>query len=177
MEEIKIQNSFVAKAELPEPLSLHLLHEPITQSSHGALNWLGWSLVVRKLSPDGEELMFRDHWEMTLLEILRYPDDYSDVPLLWRREGSRQQVDLVGLQPKFDASKRLETAVKVVVSPDANQRLCFNLYSNERYRYTLEERLCDGKLTAWVPKDWSPEQVDLSGAEELARRNCSWLRK
>ena len=169
------ERSFIAEVERPEPLRFYLYHEPIHQSSFGALDWLGWSFIVRKISPAGEEIMFRDHWEETFLEILRYSEKYSDGPPPWRCESSGELVDLGQLQPRFDMSRREESAVKTVVNPDATQRLCFNLYDDGKYRYTLEELLCEGRRTAWVPRDWSPEHVDLGRAEKAAQRNYTWF--
>lgn len=158
----------------PEPMRLYLYHEPIKSSSFGSLDWLGWSLLVSRLSPQGEEIPHRDHWDFTLLEVLQYLGDYSDEEVNWRWEQSGEPANLIQLQPQFDASKRFETALKVVVSPGQTNRLCFNLYDDSGYRYTLEELYREGELEAWIPNDWSIEYPDLKTAESSARKSYSW---
>ena len=116
-----------------------------------------------------------DHWEETLLEILRYPDDYSDQPLDWRWENSGEPANLRELQPTADESRRFETAIRTALGPDGNQRLCVNLYDDGKYRFTLETLLRDGDLLAWVPREWSSDHQDLSSAEEAARTKFDWL--
>lgn len=171
----KANCTFIADVTSPMPLRLYLSRTGIARSTFGAFDWLGWELVANKLSPAGDESPFKDHWEETLLEILRYPEDYSDRPLHWRWESSGEPADLHALQPALDASKRFETAVKTAPSPDGTERLCFNLYDDGCYRFTLEQRISEGELSAWVPRDWSSEQADLPSAEMAARSAISWF--
>jgi hypothetical protein len=172
---LEADRKFVAEATSPEPVRLYLSHTGITASSFGSFEGLGWQLVVNKLSPAGDERPFRDHWEETLLEILRYIDDYSEEPLQWRREISGEIANLFALQPVYDASRRYETAVKTAVNPKGTQRLCFNLFDDGRYRFTLEELIREGDLSAWVPRRWSSEHLDLAKAEEEAHSAFSWF--
>jgi|CXWL01.1.fsa_nt_gi hypothetical protein len=175
MSKLETDRNFVAEAISPAPVRLYLSHTGIGASSFGSFEGLGWQLVVNKLTPAGGEEVFRDHWEETLLEILRYIDDYSDAPLQWRREHSGELTDLRDVQPVYDASKRYETAVRTATSPDGGQRLCFNLFDDGRYRFTLEEQIREGDLSAWVPRRWSSEHPNLADAETEARNAFSWF--
>jgi hypothetical protein len=175
MSSLEADRKFVAEATSPEPLRLYLSHTGIGASSFGSFEGLGWELVVSKLTPAGHEEVFCDHWEETLLEILRYIDDYSDVPVQWRRENSGELTDLRALQPDYDASRRFNTAVRTSMSPDGAQRLCFNLYDDGRYRFTLEELIREGGLSAWVPRRWSGEHSDLADVELEARSAFPWF--
>ena len=166
---------FLADVTSPEPRRLYLSHTGIEASSFGSFDWLGWTLAVSRFSESGEELPFRDHWEESLLEILRYPENYSDHPLEWRSTSSGEPVDLRAQQPIWDASRRFETAIRTQASPDGEQRLCFNLYDDGRYRYTLERLICDGALSAWLPRGWSGEHSDLESAEIAACRAFEWF--
>jgi hypothetical protein len=176
MTKLEADRKFVAEAASPEPVRLYLSHTGIEASSFGSFEGLGWELVVSKLTPAGGEEVFRDHWEETLLEILRYEDNYSDTPIQWRREDSSEIADLRAMQPGYDASKRYETAIKTAVAPDARKRLCFNLFDDGHYRFTLEEQIRDGALSAWVPRQWSSEHPDLANAESEARRAFAWFK-
>jgi hypothetical protein len=175
MSKLEADRKFVAEASSPEPVRLYLSHTGIEASSFGSFEGLGWELVVNKLTPAGEEEVFRDHWEETLLEILRYIDGYSDKPVQWHRENSGELTDLRAVQPVYDASRRYETAVRTAVSPDGGQRLCFNLYDDGRYRFTLEKLIREGELSAWVPRQWSSEHSELADAEKEARNAFSWF--
>lgn len=166
---------FVAETLSPEPVRLYLSHTGIGASSFGSFQGLGWQMVAYKLTGTGEEQLFRDHCEETLLEILRYEDDYSDTPIQWRRESSGEIADLRAMQPVYDASKRYETAVRTAVAPDGQQRLCFNLFDDGHYRFTLEEQIREGGLSAWVPRQWSSEHSDLANAEKEARSEFAWF--
>ena len=159
----------------PLPLRLHLSHTGIDRSSYGTLDWLGWELVVNKISATGDERPLMDQWAQTLLEIMSYQDEYSDQPLEWRCEYSGKPTNLRELQPRVDESMRFQTAIRTVLGPDSDQRLCFNLYDDGNYRFTLEALLREGDLSAWVPCEWSSEHEDLSGAEEAARRKFNWF--
>src|SRR5262245_33212473 len=121
MSTLDTDRKFVAEAISPEPVRLYLSHTGVGASSFGSFEGLGWQLVVNKLTLDGGEEVFRDHWEETLLEVLRYIDGYSDAPVQWRRENSGEPTDLRDVQPVYDASKRYETAVRSAVSPDGEQ--------------------------------------------------------
>ena len=116
-----------------------------------------------------------DHWEYTLLEILRYPEDYSDQPLDWRWEHSGEPANLRGLQPTTDESRRFQTAIKTALGLDGDQRLCFNLYDDGAYRFTRETLIREGELSAWIPQEWSDAHRDLSSAEEAARKKFDWF--
>lgn len=166
---------FIADVASPEPRRLYLAHTGIDRSSFGSLNWLGWELVARTLSATGDEQRLMDHWEESLLEILRYPDDYSDEPVDWRWENTGEPANLHELQPAADESRRFQSAIKTVLAPVGDKRLCFNLYDDGNYRFTLEALLRDGDLSAWVPREWSSEHQDLASAEEAARRKFDWL--
>lgn len=166
---------FVAETLSPRPVRLYLSHTGIAKSSFGSFEGLGWQMIACKLTANGEEEMFRDHWEETLLEILRYEDNYSDKPIQWRRENSGEIADLRAMQPVYDASKRYETAIRTAVAPDGRQRLCFNLFDDGHYRFTLEEQLREETLSAWVPRQWSSEHPDLANAEKEARTAFAWF--
>lgn len=81
MTKLEADRKFVAEAASPKPVRLYLSHTGIEASSFGSFEGLGWELVVNKLTPAGDEEVFRDHWEETLLEILRCIADYSDAPV------------------------------------------------------------------------------------------------
>lgn len=166
---------FVAEVLSSEPVRLHLSHTGIGRSSFGSFEGLGWQMVAYKLTATGEEQLFRDHWEETLLEILRYEGNYSDAPVQWRRENSGEIADLRAMQPAYDASKRYETAIRTAVAADCRQRLCFNLFDDGHYRFTLEEQIREGALAAWVPRQWSSAHSDLAKAEEEARSAFAWF--
>ncbi len=156
-------------------MRLYLSHTGIDRGSIGSFEGLGWELIVNKVTPAGDEATFRDHWEVTLLEILRHANDYSDTPIQWRREQSGEPIDLYEAQPAYDASARYTAAVKVAMNPDGAERLCFNLFDDGRYRFTLEQVVKDGPLSAWVAQTWSSEHMDLAEAEEEARAQFSWF--
>ena len=166
--------AFVADVGSPASLRLHLSHTGIQQSSFGSFDWLGWELVVNKLS-DGEEQRFRDHWEATMLQALALANSYSNELLLWRLEGSAEVVDVSGLQPAYDASRRFQTAIRTDVSSDSANRLCINAYDDGRYRYTHEQLIVNGNLRAWVARRWSQAHTDLLGAEKEARLAFDWF--
>ena len=166
--------AFVADVASSLPVRLRLSHTGIDRSSLGALDWLGWELVVNKLS-DGQELIFRDYWVETLFEAIALAGSYSDKPLQWRWERSAKAADLFDLQPGYDASRRFQTAIKAEFSPDGEQRLCFNVYDDGCFRFTHEQLIESDQLQAWVPRSWSGEHPDLCGAEEDARRSFSWF--
>ena len=166
--------AFVSDVASPLPARLHLSHTGIERSSLGALDWLGWELVVNKLS-DGRELIFSDHWVETLLEAIALAGSYSDEPLQWQWERSAEAADLFALQPAYDESRRFQTATKAELSPDGEQRLCFNVYDDGYFRFTHEQLIASDHLQAWVPRSWSGEHPDLRGAEEEARRGFGWF--
>jgi hypothetical protein len=166
---------FVAETLSPERVRLYLSHTGIGASSFGSFESLGWEMVALKLSASGEEQLYRDHWEETLLEILRYGDEYSDTPIQWRSQNSGEIADLRAMQPVYDESKRYETAIRTAVAPGGRQRLCFNLFDDGHYRFTLEEQICEGAHSAWVPRQWSREHSDLASAEEEARSAFPWF--
>lgn len=166
---------FVAETLSPEPVRLYLSHTGVGASSFGLFEGLGWQMVAYKLSATGEEQLFRDHWEETLLEILRYEDSYTDTPVQWRWQNSGENTDLRAMQPVYDASKRHETAVRTAVAPNGRHRLCFNLFDDGHYRFTLEEQIRDEALSAWVPRQWSNEHSDLASAEKEARSAFAWF--
>ena len=62
-------------------MRLYLSQTGIERSSFGALDWLGWELVAKKLTSAGGELVFRDYYEDTLLGALGVAAEYSDHPL------------------------------------------------------------------------------------------------
>lgn len=175
MSTLEPDRNFVAEATSPQAVRLYLSHTGIETSSFGSFARLGWELVVYKLTPAGGEEVFRNHWDETLLEILRYIEDYSDAPVQWRRVNSGEIADLCALQPVYDASSRYETAVRVAMRPDGGERLCFNLYDDGRYRFTLEELIREGCLSAWVSRRWSSEHFDLADAEKEARSAFGWF--
>ena len=149
---------------------MSLAHTGIDRSSYGSLEWLGWEFIIERVTAAGQNLAEWDAWEESMLEILRYPEDYSDEPIIWRSSNTGEEVDLRALQPAFDASMRFANAVKTEVFPDENRRLCFNLYDDGHYRFTLEERIRESELEAWVPRDWSSEYPSLEAAEAAARQ-------
>jgi hypothetical protein len=166
---------FIAVVASPQPLRLYLTHTGIDRSSFGSLDWLGWKLVAIKVSETGEEQPIMDHWEETLLEILRYPEEYSDQSLDWRWEQSGDPANLHVLQPTTDESRRFKTAVKTAIGPNSDVRLCFNLYDDGGYRFTREGLIRERELSAWVPQEWSEAYKDLSSAEEAARKKFDWV--
>lgn len=168
--------SFVAVVGSPEPRRLYLSRTGIERSSFGSLDWLGWELVANKITERAEEQPLMDHWEETLLEILRHDEDYSDQPLDWRWDHSGEPANLRELQPTVDASRRFETAIKTALGPKGDQRLCFNFYDDGAYRYTREAQIRERGLSAWVPKEWSDAHKNLASAEEAARKNFNWLK-
>lgn len=167
--------AFTAQVSSPEPRRLYLSHTGIGPSSFGPFENLGWELVVTKVLQSAEEEPLHDHWEETLLEVLRYPSNYSDEPLQWCWSDTGELADLAALQPDFDVSTRFLLAAAVQVRPDGVQRLCFNLYDDGSYRFTLEERIEEGDLSAWVPREWSSQHPDLASAEAAARMRFAWL--
>ncbi|MFC7498563.1 hypothetical protein ACFQRC_04930 [Enterovirga sp. GCM10030262] len=166
---------FVAAVSVPERRRLSLTHTGVDRSSYGSFEWLGWELVIERLSNTGQDFAEWDVWEETMLQILRYEEDYAEEPVVWRALDTNREVDLRLLQPTYDASMRFATALKTAVAPNGDKRLCFNRYDDGRYRFTLEERLRDADLEAWVPKDWSSEHSHLEAAERAARRRFDWL--
>jgi hypothetical protein len=82
---------------------------------------------------------------------------------------------LFALQPVYDESRRFQTATKVELSPDGEQRICFNIYDDGYFRFTHEQLIASAKLQAWVPQSWSSEHPALRGAEEEARRGFGWF--
>ena len=172
---MNIPRQFVAEVSSPKRRRLSLSHTGIDRSSYGSFEWLGWELVIERLSEAGQNLREWDFWADTMLEILRYEEDYADEPVIWRILDTDDEVDLRSLQPTFDASMRFATALKTVVAPDGSRRVCYNLYDDGRYRFTLEERIRDAKLEAWVPKDWSSEQPSLEAAERASRESFDWI--
>jgi hypothetical protein len=166
--------AFVADVASPLPVRLHLSHTGIDRSSLGALDWLGWELVAKKVS-DGQELIFRDHWVETLLEAIAIAGSYSDEPLHWRWERSETATNLFALQPAYDSSRRFQAAIKVEFNPDGEQRLCFNVYDDGCFRFTHEQLIESDQLQAWVPRSWSGEHPDLRSAVDEARKGFSWF--
>lgn len=166
---------FVAEISSPERRRLSLLHTGVDRSSYGSLEWLGWELVIERVSEAGQGLVDWDTWEQTILEILRYEEVYAEEPVVWRILDTGDEVDLRSLQPTFDASMRFATALKTTVSPEETKRVCFNLYDDGHYRFTLEERIREGGLEAWVPTDWSSEHPSLETAEGAARERYEWI--
>lgn len=166
---------FIAVVTSPQPRLLYLTHTGIDRSSFGSLDWLGWELAANIVSATGEEQSVMDHWEETFLEILRYPEEYSDQPLDWRWEHSGDPVNLRQMQPTIDESRRFKTAIKTAVAPDGALRLCFNLYDNGDCRFTCEGLIRDRELSAWVPQEWSDAHKDLPSAVEAARKKFDWV--
>lgn len=169
------ERAFVADVDSPEQRRLYLSHTGIERSSFGSFENLGWELVITRFSDTAEEITLSDHWEQTLLEILRYPGLFSDAAPQWRWLSSGAAADLRTLQPGFDASARFETAEAVKVSPDGTKRLCFNRFDDGSWRFTLEEQVSDGGLTAWVAIDWSVPHPDILAAQATAQSKFAWL--
>jgi len=170
------RRAFVAEVTLPEPRRLRITYTGIERSSSGAAEWLGWEFVACGLDEAGNEFPLSETWEMTFLGILRYPPGYSEHPLTWRREGDDRAVDLVSLQPEYDASRYGERALKVIMGPGLVERLCFNVYDDGYYRFISEQLIQEGRLSAWIPGEWSSEHRDLTGAEREARKKFRWAR-
>lgn len=166
---------FVAEVSSPERRRLSLAHTGVDRSSYGSLEWLGWELVIERVTTAGQKLAEWDAWAETMLEILGYEEVYSDKPVIWRSGDTGEEVNLRALQPTFDASMRFATALKTAVSPNSIERVCFNLYNDGHYRFTLEKRIRDAELQAWVPKDWSSAHPSLEAAEGAARQRFDWI--
>lgn len=167
---------FVAEVSSPERRRFLLSHTGVGRSSYGSFENLGWALVVERFDETSEPLAEWDVWEQALLQILSYEDVYASEPVIWRVRNTDQTVDLRSLQPAFDASPRFATALKTSVDPDGGRRVCFNLYDDGSYRFTLEERITDEKSEAWLPKEWSSDHLSLEAVERAARERFDWLR-
>jgi hypothetical protein len=172
---VNMPRHFVAEVSSPERRRLSLAHTGIDRSSYGSLKWLGWEFIIERVTAAGQDLAEWHVWEESMLEILRYPEDYSDGPIIWRSSDTGDEVNLRALQPAFDASMRFANAIKTAASADGNSRLCFNLYDDGHYRFTLEERMREAELEAWVPRDWSSEFPSLEAAESAARQRFDWI--
>jgi hypothetical protein len=168
--------AFVADVRLPERRRMWITHTGIQKSSFGAAEWLGWSFVVSTFGDGDEERPLADRWEMTFLEILRYPEEYSEKPIQWRRQDTGENVCLRGLQPQLDASRYYESCVKSCANPDENLRMCFNRYDDGSIRFILEREVRENGLSAWEPLEWSAPHDDLAGAENEALNRFAWAK-
>jgi hypothetical protein len=150
-------------------------HTGILKSSTGAAPGLGWEFVVSSFDECGIEHPLADRWEESFLQILRYPGEYADHLPAWVWEETGQPADLRALQSHFDESGHAKIALAIVIAPTGDERLAFNLYGDGEYRFIREERLSEGGLEAWLPKEWSRgRHLDLASAKAEARETYLW---
>lgn len=173
MEITNVTNRFRAQLATPRKLEFVLQHEGVAKSSHGQLDWLGWTLRIWETSDEGEEKLVSDDFEMSLAEIMRCADYFATCPLDWTDEEHGLPVDLAQLQPEFDRSRRFSTALYVTTNEEETKRACINLYDDRAYRITTEVRLIAGGRVAWLPQEWSAIFGSLEEAKVVAQREFS----
>lgn len=170
MEITNLTNRFRAQLETPRKLAFMLEHEGVAKSSHGQLDWLGWTLHIWETSGEGEEKLVSDDFEMSLAEIMRCADYFATGPLEWTDEEHGLSADLAQLQPEFDRSRRFSAALYVTTNEEETKRACINLDDGRVYRITTEEKILAGGREAWLPQEWSTAFGSLHEAKATAQR-------
>jgi hypothetical protein len=93
------ENTFVAEHVGPPRRRYWIARDPPATANDQTR---GWSFVYDEMQPDGTWAPRFDTREEWFFEILRYPPEYAQGPLTWRRLSDNEAVDLSALQRRYD---------------------------------------------------------------------------
>lgn len=98
------QDVFVAEDNGPPRRRYWISRDPETGRNDTVR---GWSFAFDEAGSDGAWGVGLDSWEEWFFEILRYPLEYTSMPMVWRRKSDGEVVDLETLQFRYDGKRVL----------------------------------------------------------------------